>query len=405
MTASLRSDVAESDTHFRYKALRQDGMMLRGTVTAVDRRQATVVLYDQGLVPLELTPTRARSLGRPPNRSELGAGLRILASLLASGIPMARALSAFEELAPRTWRTASSAMRERIRRGGRLGDALREEAGVAPVLAGIISAGEAAGRIGDAVLRAAELAEESASLEAAIRGALVYPAVLLAAGIGSVGILIGVVLPRFAGILADLGQAPPPLTQLVLSISVLVHSAGLPAGLLIGLLFAGWRAWIATPTGREAWDDLLLRVPVIGGIRISATTSRLCVAMAALLDAGVPVANALQHAASAAGNAAAEGRVRAARERVVRGEPVGAALADAHALSPAAVRLIRAGAESGQLAAMFAHAGRMEGDRAREATRAAVRLLEPALILVFGAIVAVVAGALLQAVYAVHPVQ
>jgi type II secretory pathway component PulF len=127
--------------------------------------------------------------------------------------------------------------------------------------------------------------------------------------------------------------------------------------------------------------------------------------MAALLDSGVPAAISLGRAATAAADSAIESRLSAARAGITRGESLGLALEESSALTIAAVRLVRAGEESGRVSAMFLHAARIESERAREMTRSAVRLVEPVLILVFGAIVAVIAGALLQAVYAIHPVR
>jgi general secretion pathway protein F len=94
----------------------------------------------------------------------------------------------------------------------------------------------------------------------------------------------------------------------------------------------------------------------------------------------------------------------AAREAIAHGDRLSAAVEREGALTPVVVRLIRAGEESGRLAAMLDHASRIEGDRAAQLVRNAVRLLEPALILAFGALVALVAAALMQAVYAARPV-
>jgi len=111
----------------------------------------------------------------------------------------------------------------------------------------------------------------------------------------------------------------------------------------------------------------------------------------------------LTHAAQAAGDAAIQERILAARTSVVAGARPSAAFLTEHALTPIAARLVRAGEETGALATMLAHAARLEGERATQRVRAAVRLLEPALILTFGGLVALVAAALLQAIYSVRP--
>jgi type II secretory pathway component PulF len=390
---------------FRYRAARQDGKVLRGTIVATDESSVVDTLHSQGLFPIEVVVSRFAGSHSAPRASEIAPGLRVLANLLAADIPMSRTLSTFTELAPASWTAAAAAIKERVRTGGRLADGLRDDARLPVVLVGIIAAGESSGDLAPAVLRSAEIAEESASLKSAVRGALVYPAILLVAGACSVGLLVSVVLPRFAAILADTGQVPPPLTQFVMRATSVIEYNAIPVALFAVIGLFAWQVWATSPQGSVIWNGILLRVPGVGVVRRSAATSRVCTAMAALLDSGVPAAISLGRAATAAADSAIESRLSAARAGITRGESLGLALEESSALTIAAVRLVRAGEESGRVSAMFLHAARIESERAREMTRSAVRLVEPVLILVFGAIVAVIAGALLQAVYAIHPVR
>jgi general secretion pathway protein F len=142
---------------------------------------------------------------------------------------------------------------------------------------------------------------------------------------------------------------------------------------------------------------------VIGKIRRSAATARVCAALSALLQSGVALSSALTHAAHAAGDAAIQDRVLAARTSVIAGVRPSAAFLTENALTPTASRLVRAGEETGALVPMLAHAARLENERATDRVRSAVRLLEPTLILAFGGLVALVAAALLQAIYSVRP--
>jgi general secretion pathway protein F len=223
------------------------------------------------------------------------------------------------------------------------------------------------------------------------------------AGSLSLTLLVGIVLPKFATVLSDLGQQLPRSTQLVLHSSALLRTLALPGiCLLVGVTIV-WRLWTNTPLGRLRWHRMLRQIPVFGSIRRSAATARTAAAMASLLDSGVPVAGALGHASRAAGDAAVERAVLDARTRITHGERPSRAMETTDALTPTAVRLLRAGEESGRLAQMFTHIATIEQERAEQRVRSAVRLLEPTLILVFGGIVAFVAAALLQAVYSVRP--
>jgi type II secretory pathway component PulF len=330
--------------------------------------------------------------------------LRILANLLESGLSVGKTLVAFAELAPESWTPGITPMRDAVRDGKTLTAALAlSPLNIPAVVLGMLHAGETGAGLGPAVRRAAELMERSAATRSAIRNALAYPVVLAVAGGASLTLLVGVVLPKFATILSDLGQTLPPTTQFVLRVTAMVRILAIPATFGVVMLWAAWILWTKTTNGLVRWHALLQRTPLIGPIRRSAATARTAAALASLLESGVPVAPAMIHAARAAGDAAAEQAVLETRERIVHGERLSAAVEAVGALTTTTIRLIRAGEESGQLAQMLGHAAAIEEERATQRVRAVVQMLEPTLILVFGGVVAFVAAALLQAVYSVRP--
>jgi general secretion pathway protein F len=391
-------------TAYAYRAARLDGVLEQGVLDAESRDDASAALVDRGLFPVDIRVAREHASDRRalPD-GDLAVGMRVLATLLESGLPMSRALAAFADLAPASWQELTPSLQSSVRGGKSLGAALASAPVEVPaVVIGIVQAGEGGSGIALAVRRAAELTESTAARRSAIRAALAYPVILAAAGTASVALLVLVVLPRFAAILADLGQALPPATRLVLALAAFARIAAFPALAIVIAIAVAWRSWVRTEAGARRWDDTLLRLPLVGGIRLSAVTSRTCAATAALLESGVSLSAALAHAARAAGDAEIGARLRAAREKIVAGSGVARALGAEHAVTPTAVRLVRAGEETGQLPAMLWHASKLEGEQAERMLRAAVRLLEPALIMLFGGMVALVAAALLQAIYSVR---
>ena len=392
---------------FAYRAASADGRIVRGHVVAATQNAAAESLAQRGLWTLELRLQETSALGGHRRRmpvAQLALGLRIVADLLEAGLPMARTLATFEELAPAAWRSALPGIRESVRQGKSLGASLGDATVVVPrEVVGIVQAGEAGSGLGRAVRRAAELTEDAASTRAALRGALAYPAILAVAGAIAVGVIAGVVLPRFAVILGDAGQALPATTRVVLRAAELARAAAIPVMVLAALGFVAWRYAVETPGGRGAWHAALLRVPLLGSVRRSAASARSCATLAALLESGVPIAAALPHAARAAGDSALTAALLAARDDVVHGDRLSRALGRHGAATPTVERLVRAGEETGRLAPMLAHAARIEREQAVNRTKAMVRLLEPSLILAFGGLVALVAAALLQALYSMKP--
>ena len=394
-----------SATTFAFRAVHRNGVIETGVLEAPSREAAISLLSSQGAFPIEVSRVAPRV--EPALRAgaqDLAAGLRALATLLASGAPISKALSVLDDLVPPVWLAALPDVRRQVTQGRSLAAAL--EASSLPLpshIIGILQAGEAGTGLVPAAEAAAQLLEVRADTQAAVRNALAYPLMLAVGGSASVALLVGVVLPRFATLLADAGRALPLSTWLVLGLGSFVHAALLPvlcAAVAAALL---WRAWVTRPEGRMRWHELLLSTPVIGPWRHSAATAQTCSALAALLDAGVPLLGALPHAARATGDFALEARLLAARQRIERGERIAAAVEHERAMTLPVVRLIRVGEESGQLAYMLHHAARIEANHHSERLRRMIRLVEPAMILLFGGVVMLVAAALFQAMYGLRP--
>lgn len=336
--------------------------------------------------------------------ADLAINLKVLADLLDAGMSVNRALTALEGFVTEPMLSVLPVVQAELRQGRGLAAGLDVAGiGIPPIVIGMIGAGENGGGLAASVRHAAAMMEEAASFRAALAGALAYPALLLASGAASVAVLVLMVLPRFAGMLEDMGQALPASTAAVLATSRFAQAAFGPGLFASAATVALWSLWIRTERGRQRWHSVLLTMPVLGGVRFAAATSRSCGALSSLLESGLPLGAALPLAARATGDAALQPRFAAARQLLSGGASLSRALTETSAVTTTGARLVRAGEESGRLAAMLGHASRLEGDRAARVTRTTVRLLEPLLIIVFGGVVALIAGALLQAVYSVRP--
>jgi general secretion pathway protein F len=339
------NDVAMTDcTVYRYRAARSDGSIDTGVVEAATQAAAAAVLAQRGLFPFEMGANAGSSARRPAmSTADLALGLRVLADLLDAGLPMTHALLTFEELSPNSWRRALPAIRERVREGRSLAAALSDAPVEIPsATIGIIKAGEAGSGLVPAVRRSAELAEARAAMQRALQSAIAYPLVVAAAGVGSVGVLIGVVLPRFAAVLADLGQALPTSTRLVIGTAATIRQLALPGSVALLLAVVVWRMWTATEEGRAHWHRLLLTTPGLCRVRHAAATAKLAASLSALLESGVPVASAMYFAGRASGDGEVNKRTIAAREQISSGHTLAQAFASTQAVTETALRLVRA---------------------------------------------------------------
>jgi general secretion pathway protein F len=390
---------------FAFRAVRPDGSMDSGVVDAADRDAAAALLGARGLFPIDLAVDDTAKHRLRVGPEELALGFRALCTLLAAGLPISRAMPLLAESAPGPWRRALPDLQRRIEQGEALSDALERSALPIPAhTVGIIRAGEAGSGLAAAVERAAEGLEERAQTRSELRKALAYPLLLLVTGSACVALLVGFVLPRFAGLLVETDQALPATTRFVLHLGGL-GQPGLLLLLVLGFTGAvGWHASMSRPGFLPWWHGLLLRLPLIGPIRRAAASANACSALAALVESGVPIATALPEAARASGDAEIERRLRSVRERIIVGESFSVALAAEGAMTNQVVRLVRVGEETGELPAMLEHAARMGSATALRRVQTMVRFVEPGMILAFGGVVMLIAAALLQAMYGLRPV-
>ena len=391
---------------YRYRAAAADGRLLSGSLTAASLAEASSRLLERGLSPVVLEPTTMdrRRRSTLPAR-DLAIMFRSLSTLLEAGLPLDRALAATDPIVSAGLRELLTRARVSLGEGEPLATALAGDA--SPVPDGVIAllrAGERAGRLTSSLGVVAKSLEQDAELRDRIRQALAYPAVLALGGAASVGVITVVVIPRFASMLEDLGQALPPSTALLLGLSGFLARwwSVLAAGVL-GLALAFVR-YIRTPGGRRAWHEWLLSVPGIRGIRANLAAARALNALGAALEAGMPLVPALALAREATNDAALSSRLHATSELLLQGAPLAPSLAAKQAVPNLAVQLLAIGESSGQLGIMADRASRLLSQDAERRLATLVRLLEPALIVVFGGVIALVAGALLQAVYSLRPV-
>lgn len=389
---------------YTFTAVRRDGSRERGVIEATTREAAVALLGSRGVFAIDLAEPLQIHRRVRVTAEDLALGLRALVTITASGVPLARALAMLDDLAPDSWHAALPELRRRVEQGERLGAALEASPLPFPTqVIGIISAGEAGSGLTRATESAAELLEQRAAMRAALRNALAYPCMLAIAGSASVALLIGVVLPRFAALLSDYGQALPVTTRLVLAFGAFARVAFIPTLVVAAIIIALLPGWFAREERVRQLHRLLLELPGIGAIRQSTATAHACSALAALLTSGVPLATALTHAGRASGDREIEARVGRARQAIAIGERISTALHHAGAFTPTAIRLVRIGEETGQLGQMAANVARIESAHALQRLQRLTRALEPVLILLFGAMVMMVAAALLQAMYGLRP--
>src|SRR5690606_21205453 len=274
---------------FAYRVATADGATRQGVEQAASQAALERSLAARGLYPLEVRPAEPRAArgrgGLRPRRQDVTEAVRYLATLLGAGFPLDRALAAVTRVAARQDVAAAlAAVRERVRGGAQLADALAEHPRLFPRLAvGMTRAGERGGHLAQALDRLATQLEREQALRSRIAAALTYPAVLAVAGALVLAVLLGYVLPRFAELLADAGAALPRSTALLLAAA---DAAGRwwPAALAsLAAAIAAAASALRTDVGRRRAHEMLLALPVLGPLRACAASARFARALGTLL--------------------------------------------------------------------------------------------------------------------------
>jgi type II secretory pathway component PulF len=390
---------------FAYRAARADGTVFRGSQTASDAAEVQASLARDGFFPLDIRQQREEpSRSRQLRARHLAVAVRGLATLTAAGVSLDRAIAATAAMAPDPVGRVLIGVHASVQNGQSLSRALAEAGGaVPPMTVGLISAGERAGRLSIALEQAATQLESDADLGSRLRQALAYPIILCVGGAFSLAIIVTTVLPRFAALLSDLGQELPTSTRLLLLLPRILASIWPFVLIATAAGMIWWRAWSRTETGGRHWHGFLLKIPGVGTLRHLIGTARISRALGGGLEAGLPLVAALEAAKEAAGDRALSERLGRVRERVIQGEGLASTFRAERLLVPNCLELVDIGEQSGRLAEFTSRAGDLAASEVDRALKTMLALLEPVLVVVFGGVIALVAAAMLQAVYALRP--
>jgi general secretion pathway protein F len=400
---------------FRWSAINGDGEVVRGIMEAPDRGAVVERLQHQGQIVLRADPAGGRAglaellqleLGGKGglDKGALAEATRELAIMLAAGQDLDRALRfVVDNTRNARARAILDRVRDKVRAGRSLAAALAgEPRSFSRLYVGLVRAGEAGGTLAATLDRLASLLERERSLNANLRSALIYPALLVVTAIGSIVFLLDYVLPQFTPIFEQAGATLPMATRTLMALGSAVGTAGPYA--LVALAAAGLVAYrlLARPAYRLGFDRLVLRVPVIGALIRETLAARLTRTLGSLLENGVPLISALGIAKDALGNLAAAAAVEAAALKAKDGAGLARPLAAAGLFPARTIHLLQLGEEAAQLAAMSLRAAEIHDEQARLMTQRLVALAVPAITIAMGLAVAGIVSALLTAMLSLN---
>jgi len=394
---------------FQYKARTRTGELISGSVEATDRRLALAELGRLGYFPLSVDAVAekqsfqatVRGFRSDLSRRDVMMLTQQLASLLRSGMALTQALDVLGRRAQRpAARGVLGALHNDVLQGAALSEAMARHPRVFPnFYVNLIKAGEASGGLEQVLDRLRQHYERVGNIREKIVGALLYPLIVVVAGIGTMIFFMTFMVPRFAQMFKEMRQTMPLPTRILIGVSDAV-SGYWWVGVLLAVVAVIWYHRTArTTNGRLMLDRWKLRLPVIGQIVKAGAFSQFARTLATLLENGVPVLTALHIVEGTMTNRVIARELREARTRVTDGTSISQPLAKGKVFPPLLLDMLAVGEESGEVVPALQNIADTYEQELEHRLRVFTTLLEPLIILAMALVVGSVVVSILLAVF------
>ena len=398
-------------SHFTYTAEKNDGEIYRGMAEAKDRFELYQVVRreggriisiaeDEAKHPLSLAYWNAK-LGKISEYEKILLS-RNLGAMLAAGLPLSRAFSVIERQT-RNVKLASvvSHIANDIRRGETLHEALAKFPHVfSRLFVAMVRAGEEGGELPQSLSSVSDQMERMYTLKKKIRGALIYPAIIVITIIGIGTLMMIEVVPTLAQTFEEMNAKLPTSTLIVIGISNFLVQNSVLAFALVIIALGGIYAAAHTRIGKRGLDALFLKLPLIGGVVREVNAARTARTLASLLASGVDVLNSLDIVGDVVQNTYFKEIIASAKASVGRGEPLSATFTRNEHLYPAFVgEMAAVGEETGQTTEMFKRLSQFYEDEVDRKTKDMSTIIEPFLMIIIGAAVGFFAVSMISPIY------
>ena len=390
---------------FNYKAKEKDtGKPVKGIIQAENEQTAGRLLIDQGYIPEIVTEQGAGLVGKK-NRITTKDRItftRQMATLIGAGLPLATSL---RTVAEQTQNKSMKAIVEEILASVESGKTLHDSFSNYPdvfngVYLALIQAGETSGTLDLALKRLADQEEKDAAMMSKIRGALVYPAIILVVIIAVLAFMMIAVVPQVEDLYIDMHQELPGLTAFLVSMTNFFGQFWLFILLIIAAAIGGiYYSVKRTSVGRKAMDAFKISVPIFGGLFKKLYVSRFARTCEMMLATGVPMLDSVKISIDAVNNVVVEEEYIKAIDIIKGGKPLSEALRDREYMLPLVHQMASIGEESGKIDEMLGKAAQVYETELDEQINNISTMIEPVLMVIMAGLIGVVVGGTLLPIY------
>ena len=392
---------------YNYRAREKDtGKQVKGSIQADNERLAGKLLVGQGLIPDSIVEEGTTNPFTKFNNRITGKDrimfTRQLSTLVGAGLPLSASLRTVVE---QTENKGMKAVGEEILAATESGKSLYEAFSAHPnifngVYLALIQAGEKSGTLDIALKRLADQEEKDAAMLGKIRGALVYPAIILVVIIAVLLFMMFAVVPQVRDLYEDMGEELPGLTQGLVNLTdFVVNFWWLILLVLVGLIVGGFFFVKRTPMGRRVADNFKIHVPLFGGLFRKLYVSRFARTAEMLLSSGVPMVDSITIAIESVSNSVVETEYTKAIELIKGGKSLSESIQDLDYMLPLVPQMAGIGEESGKIDEMLGKAAKVYEDELYEQINNISTMIEPILMVAMAGLIGIVVGGTLLPIY------
>ena len=383
---------------FTYTARAFNGDLRTATIDASSRDDVIAQLRKQRLSVVKIDQDATKKIGRGSIKTrDVVIFTRHFSTMINSGLPLVQALTILAE------QTDNKALAEVTRKvvfdvesGNTVADALsKHPRAFSNLYVNMVAAGEAGGILDTILLRLATFLEKNDALVRKVKGAMIYPAVIMSVAAIAVVTLLIFVIPVFAGMFASAGQALPLPTRIVIGASgFLKHYWWVIGAMVIGGGYS-FKKYYATPSGKLVIDRAMLHFPVLGDVLRKSAVSRFTRTLGTLISSGVSILEGLEITAKTAGNRVIQDAIMQSRSSIAGGDTIAQPLQKSRVFPPMVISMIAVGEQTGGLDEMLTKIADFYDEEVDAAVSNLLSLLEPIMIVFLG----VVVGGMVVAMY------
>jgi len=386
---------------FEYKGRTLAGATVAGEMQAKDRKDLERILRGRRILVSQVNRKAAEiklSFGsKKVSRIDVSRFTRQFSTMIGAGLPMVQCLEILgTQMESAELRRIINEVRESVSSGTTLSEALAKHRKVFDELyTNMVEAGEIGGALDTILVRLAVYREKADALVRKVKGAMVYPTVVVIVAVGVTAAMLTFIVPVFAKMFEGLGAELPMPTQVVLGISHFLQNNFF---ILIGLIIAGafgFRAWVRTDKGKLAFDKFMLKTPLFGTLIRKSAVARFTRTLGTLLQSGVSILDALDITAKTAGNKVIQNAIRKSVLSIAEGDTITAPLKESGVFPPMVTQMIHVGEKTGGLDDMLNKIADFYDEEVDAAVSALTSIIEPVIIVFMGAAI----GGILIAMY------